>query len=259
MQINVTPKQKILRVSASSAKDSEPCPRRLWYRRHSPEVAKLSKAVVFGSIVHEAVEKHTQIGYAIKWAEEEWERKMGSNFAKGATVPPKDFNKMLENYYYIMLPNFRDAPDTEIEKFFDIPWKHYKDSSLNIHIVGKIDRIANRCIYDWKTSTRAPSYYTKQDIQFYIYDWAYKQLYGEYPEQVIYGFLQRGKLYPIEIFEASRHNLVNIINKAIDAFILDSSVWVSGYHCGNCFYRDQCKSDIERLSNEYMENLECRG
>lgn len=250
MQINVIPKESILRLSATSIKDSELCRRCLWYRRHNPKAAKLSKAVIFGSITHEAVEKHTQVGVAIRWAEEEWERRMGSSFAKGATVPPKNFNKMLENYYYVMLPTFRNAPDTRIEWFFDIPWKHYKDKSLNIHIVGKIDRIANKCIYDWKTSSRAPSYYTKQDIQFYIYDWAYKQEFGRYPEQVIYGFLQRGKLYPIEIHEASRKNLVNVINKAVDVFIEDSPSWLSGYHCGNCFYREQCKLDIEQMSKE---------
>lgn len=221
-------------------KDYLACPKRFWYRANRPETAKLNKHVVFGSIVHEAIElieQHKYLKEVIQWSEEEWDKRSGSNFAKGANKPPKSFSKMLTNYFDKIRTEFPKDVNALVEHFFDIKWND------KVNIVGKIDYIAGHSIYDWKSGARKPSPYQLQDLQFYVYEWAYRELYGREPK-VYYGFLNEGELLPVEIKDELKNTLPIIIDRIIED--VDKIPYrVAGYQCRDCFYREICYSEMD--------------
>ena len=229
----------MIRLSATSIKDYLECPQRFWYRTHASESAKLSGHVIFGSIVHEAIEKFDEPGPAVKWAFDEWGERTGGSFAKGATRLPrgKDFSEFLGNYFFEIEPNLPKDELNEVEHFFRLPW------SDNVEILGKMDRIIGSNVYDWKTGTRKPDQYVLQDIQFYIYEWAYEIIYGHRPT-LFYGHLKGSEVINIDLKDKMREHIPEIINRIV-ADINKPSYRITGYHCGNCFYNEICYDEME--------------
>jgi CRISPR/Cas system-associated exonuclease Cas4 (RecB family) len=236
---------KKLRLSASSIKDYLECPKRFWYRTYQREKAKVSNHVVFGSIVHEAIEEFDDGKEAVKWALSQWDERMTPEFEfaeMGVPKPPKSFTKMLGNYYTKIVPVLPDEKPYEKELFFEVPWERTPLS--NVVIIGKIDLIAGLNIYDWKTGNRKPSKYILQDFQFYLYEWAYEKMYGRRPK-VHYGYLNAGELIPINMNDELRNDVGNTIESVIYNIKEENYHRVTGYQDGNCFYRDHCYSEME--------------
>lgn len=231
-----------LRLSASSIKDYLECPKRFWYRTYQREKSKVSNHVVFGSIVHEAIEEFDDGKDAVKWAVAQWAERMTPNFEFAeiqAPKPPKSFTKMLGNYYTKIVPelDFNDELQ-ETEFFFEVPW------SDDVVIIGKMDLIIGLNIYDWKTSARKPPKHVLQDFQFYLYEWAYEQMYGKRPK-VYYGYLNSGDLIPIDMNDQLRNDIGEIISSVINSIRNENYYRITGYHCGNCFYLDHCYGEME--------------
>lgn len=232
-----------LKLSATSIKDYLACPQRFWYRVKNSKSAKVNKHIIFGRIVHEAIEKITDdqksLSEANEFAWSEWNNIAENTFARGATRPPKSFSRMLGNYYYEIRPKLPKKQPNYTEQFFDLPYKSFKD----VRIIGKIDKIAGLHVYDWKTGATTPTKYQLHDIQFYLYEWAYKQMYGRAPK-VFYGHLNDAKLIEIPFIDELRHNLFSLIEKIIED-ANKPSVRVPGYQCNNCFFRELCFSELE--------------
>ena len=218
------------------------CPKRFWYRTYQRDKSKVSDHVVFGSIVHEAIEEFKDGKEAVKWAVAQWAERMTPDFEFAEIQPPKppkSFTKMLGNYYTKIIPELDfDEELQETELFFEVPW------SDDVIIIGKIDLIIGLNVYDWKTGARKPSKYQLQDFQFYLYEWAYEQMYGRRPK-VYYGYLNTGTLIPVGMNEQLRDEVGNIINSAIANIKNENYHHVTGYQCGNCFYRDHCYGEME--------------
>jgi len=228
------------RLSATSIGDFLECPQRFWYRTHHPEAAKLSDHVIFGGIVHEAIEKFDNFDDALAWALKEWElRSQDGNFMPDKQVkkPPKSFKRMLENYYKQIEPMIEGG---EKEMFFSFPWNGRTEE---IKIIGKMDRVTDTAVYDWKTSGRKPSKYQLHSIQFYIYAWAYRNIYGRDAE-VYYGYLNGGDLIRIDIKPALVDNVTETIEYVIENMDKDP-IRICGYQCSNCFYREICFAQLE--------------
>ena len=231
-----------LRLSASSIKDYLECPKRFWYRTYKRDKSKVSNHVVFGSIVHEAIEEFEDGKDAVKWAVKEWAERMTPEYEfaeiKQVPKPPKSFTKMLGNYYTKIVPMLPTEEPQETEFFFEVPWAD------DVIILGKIDLIAGLNIFDWKTGARTPTKYQLQDFQFYLYEWAYEKMYGERPK-VYYGYLNSGDLIPIGMNDQLREGVGEIIDGVIANIKNESYYRVTGYHCWNCFYRDHCYGEME--------------
>lgn len=226
----------MLRWSATALKDYLECEQRFWYRVHMPEKAVVSVHVVFGRIIHEAFEKFDEYQPALEWSKSEWDKEYTHAFAEGTTKPPKSFSKHLSNYYEKIKPSL--PKDTyEVEKFFRLPWED------GVQLVGKIDLLGAGNVYDWKTGRRPPNKYEIQSIQFYIYEWAYEQMYGSRPN-VWYGYLEGGTLIPVPMKDTLREQLSYVINRCTNSVNL-KPFRNTGYQCGNCFYRDTCFAEMD--------------
>jgi len=232
----------VIRLSATSIKDYLECPQRFWYRTNRPEKAVFSKHVIFGGIVHEAIEKFDEPGPAVDWAFDQWDERAGGHFAKRASRPPKDFSRMLGNYYFTIAPKLKAERIDKTEYFFRIPWTYWNKDE-KIEIVGKWDRIIDSKLIDWKTSGYRPSQYQLHDIQFYTYEWAYEAIFGERPE-IYYGFLQDAELIKIDMKDVLRKNYFTVVNRILDN-INKPSFRVTGYQCKECFYRNICFTEME--------------
>lgn len=239
-----------LRLSASSIKDYSECPKRFWYRTWQKDKARVSDHVVFGSIVHEAIEKFDDANEAVKWSVEEWNNRMTPEFEfaeiKDVPKPPKSFTKMLGNYYTKIVPELPLDDPQKTELFFEIPWSKTEidDIETEIIIIGKIDKVAGSNVYDWKTGARLPSKYVMHDFQFYLYDWAYSMLYGKKPK-VYYGHLNTGDLFPVEINDYLRNDMASTIWQVVDSIKAEHFQRLAGFQCNSCFYRDFCWGEME--------------
>lgn len=239
-----------LRLSASSIKDYLECPKRFYYRTFHKDKSKVSNHVVFGSIVHEAIEEFDNGKDAVKWAVAQWAERMTPEFEfaeiKQVPKPPKSFTKMLGNYYTKIVPEFPIEKPQKTELFFEIPWSEITidGKKSEVIILGKIDKIAGSNVYDWKTGARRPTKYQLQDFQFYLYSWAYEKMYGERPT-VYYGHLNTGDIIPVQLNDYMRNDLASTVEHVVDNLRDERFHRVTGYHCGNCFYREFCYGEME--------------
>jgi len=235
----------ILRLSATSIQDYMECPKRFWYRTNAKDKAVVSDHVVFGSIVHEAIEKFEDSETAVKWAVKEWPERMKQEFEFAelpVSKPPKSFSKMLGNYYTKILPDIEHADPFCRECMFDVPW--VENQELDVRIIGKMDLISGLHVYDWKTGARKPTKYQLQSFQFYLYEWAYEKMYGRRPN-IYYGYLNGGDIIPIDMNDALRDDVHNTINSTINNLKNEIFYRVTGYQCANCFYRAHCYNEME--------------
>lgn len=226
----------MLYLSVSAIKDYLLCPKIYWYRVHRKDAFVPTDYITRGNIVHKAIEKSFNL---------EGARKIVSDFYSDSNYvnskASSEIDTMLTNYYTMIEPNLTSRPKSVIEQMFKIPW------SNNVVLVGKMDRadtLGN--IYDWKTATKTPSVYELQDIQFYIYWWAYQQIYKKKPT-VYYGHLYSGKLLPIDIHEDMWYNIKALVDEIANKLTDDNTDYprLFGYKCNTCFYKGVCWSDYE--------------
>jgi hypothetical protein len=91
----------------------------------------------------------------------------------------------MENYFYNFFPLM--SANFKAEQRFKIPLER------DVFVVGKLDRIADGKVFDWKTA-RKPLTNIDNNIQFILYNWAFKKLYGAEPSGVYYAALTNGSL-----------------------------------------------------------------
>lgn len=232
----------MLYLSVSAIKDYLACPRIYWYRVHKKQAFVPDKYIFKGNVVHEAIEKCNNEEDAILFAHKKYIE--NSDYVGKASTDELDSFKMLHNYY-TMIESTQLKPRNKeyIEKTFRIPWDMY-----GVSIVGKIDRIDRETdsIYDWKTSMEKPDSYELQDMQFYMYYWAYESLYHEKPK-VYYGHLYSGELLPIDIREDMWYNYKRLVNEIAYRLNSENEFYprLFGYKCKRCFYKGACWSDYE--------------
>lgn len=230
-------------MSATGVKDHLSCAYRLELRRTQPESAIVNDHAIFGGIVHEAIEKYDNYKTGLDFCLTEWDRlKNDIRFMPGEKKPPKSFRKMLKGYYDGILPEIN--PDgfekPEVEYKFKIPWR--KDEVM---LVGKMDRIQEGKVYDWKTSMKPPDKYDLRDFQFSFYYIAYEMIYGHYP-RMFYGYLYGGSVWPIDITDEMRYNTIKLIDRVADELLEeDEALRTIGYQCRSCFYRDACHNELD--------------
>jgi CRISPR/Cas system-associated exonuclease Cas4 (RecB family) len=234
------------RLSATSINDFLECPQRFWYRTNHPEASKVSDHVVFGGVVHDAIEKFDNLDEALDWSLTEWDIKSQSgNFMPDKQVkkPPKSFKRMLKNYYNVIEPEI-DGGEKEV--FFRLPWK---GTTEEIEVLGKMDRVTDS-VYDWKTGARKPSKYQLHALQFYLYAWAYEKIHGRPPKAVYYGFLNSGSIIEVDIKPILMENVESTIDYVIENMDKDP-IRVVGYQCSGCFYKEICFAQLDGVWAPY--------
>lgn len=232
----------VIKLSASSIQDYVECRKRFWYRIHKSSEAIQSDNMIFGSIIHEAVEKFDDISLAREFFWKEWNSVKSQSFLPDVDSPPKDVERILNGYYNKILPKIPKDENSKRELFFEVPWGENQFGE-KVEIIGKIDRIADNVIYDWKTTSSRPSQYVLQSIQFYVYHYAYEQLYNKYPDGIYYGHLYTGSLYPVELKKSLIDNLQVLIEDISNN--INNFYRITGYQCSRCMFRDICYRELE--------------
>ena len=224
------------------------CPKRFYYRLNkAPDTP--NEHMIFGSIVHEAIEKCYNYEDAIVFSEEEWSKRTSTAFTPNlVSKPPKSFKKILSGYYWNIYPRMQElgliGNEDELEYFFKIPMG-------DIVLVGKIDRLnrQDNIIFDWKTSGYPPSQESLQAFQFYFYHMCYEMIFKTYPK-IYYGYLNGGSILPIDINPKLVYNVQRTIDYAVRIIQEEKFPWNVGYQCGLCSYKSHCFSELR--NNEFI-------
>lgn len=243
-----------VRLSFSSMKDFGECAKRYYYRVTAPKSAVPNVHMVFGSIVHDSIEKYEkndrELGELVGWSLNEWDRQMASSQFLGgkAPRPPKSFKRMYDNYINDIVPRLSED-DAHIEYFFKILLSYSPDGETPIYFVGKIDRIDPNGIYDWKTSERLPDTYELASNQFFAYWWAHQEEFDADPEGMYYGHLGSGNLYNIDMSPVLLENFEALLDKMsreiLNAWEQDEFPRIIGYQCKQCPFRGICFRELQ--------------
>lgn len=198
--------------------------------------------MVIGEIVHFAIEKFWDdyIG-GLSYIEKQMSLRLADT---SGAIPAKDMNyaqTCFTTYWY----KFRDyLTDSDVIEYkFKVPY----DS--NVFIVGKMDRVANGNIFDWKTA-RNPPKNISGSIQFLLYNWAYRKIYDKQPSGVYYAALSTGALVKLKPDQFLEDILINdLIPNAVRVIKSKDFVrnGIFNKSCYRCTYSQSC---LEGMPNE---------
>jgi CRISPR/Cas system-associated exonuclease Cas4 (RecB family) len=215
-------------VSASSIKDYLACSKKLYYRTFLPDLGIINDPMAVGIVVHKALELY--------WNDYQRAKNYVKNNLNSRHVDKAIF--FIENYF----GSFRCVTSDEdiIEKKFKIK------VGADAYLVGKIDRISNGVIIDWKTAAKPPKSIDK-DIQFLIYDLAYRKMYGKPPANVLYAALTTGEfiryIHDDALSEVLKTEIIpEVINALKDNTFTRRGMFGSST-CYSCIYKGACLGD----------------
>jgi hypothetical protein len=183
-------------LSATAMKDWLECPQRLEYRL-AGEPQQATVYMLRGTAVHETIENQgiqtfedAKQFFFIRFSELLVENQPEFPYNASFASMTKQSYIMLDNYYNII--NVTEPPIKSIELQFNV--------EINgVAFAGRIDQIRGNNIYDWKTKTDVlDKVFINTDYQFTLYGMAYKELFGDYPDNIYYGHLFSGKLISME-------------------------------------------------------------
>lgn len=227
-----------LQISASLIKDYLDCQMKAYYRIHKKDLGEKNIYAIRGSAVHEIIAKIKEKDLNILIDEVT----VKYNLSNEDKIIVLDYIKKFNEEFFPIIAN---ANIDYYERFFKL--KIYKD----IYLVGIIDRIVDNNIIDWKTASKAPKSIDK-DIQFIIYNYAYKVLYNKEPDYVLYASIPHKKLIKFN-YNKDLTNLV--INDIIPSMVkgIKSGIYmrngVFNNKCFLCDYKKDCLGVDYELDN----------
>lgn len=225
-----------LYLSASSIKDWLSCKRKYYYRTNFRWEGEVTEPLIIGRAVHEAIEKN--------WKDKDsaLESLMFMDLSEDLISKSSRFVNNFFRYFRDMV-----SEEDKIEQDFKVKYDQ------DIYIVGKWDRILpTKEIIDWKTSKWIPST-LNDDPQFIIYYESYKQVFGEYPNRLLFGGLDKGKLvnyYPDQLFTNVLYNDVipDMIESAYKNEANRDGMFKKDYgkiNCTYCQFYSFCMKELE--------------
>ncbi len=227
-------------LSASSIADFIKCSQKVMYRIKKPIKEVQSKEMIVGTISHFAIEKGwDNRDRAISIVRDEAKR---YPLVKKADIVHMEF--MMDVFFLNFRPKLGEQDI--IEHRFKLPL--YDD----VFIVGKMDRISQGGIWDWKTSGKLP---TKlgNDVQCIIYDWAFQKQFGKKANSIVVAGLSTGELVPYkEDRRCVNEIFTNIIPRMIKTIRHDTyeRLGMFNHSCFRCPWKEGCLGgEIYELDN----------
>ena len=221
-------------ISQSLIEDFLSCNRKAYYRINKPELSLPVREMVIGDVVHKAIEDF--------WNDRESALDYSDAQLKSRLPDDKSALLTAEATLTTYFDKFSEllSPNDLVEQKFKVPHPKYPDVS----IVGKMDRISNKAIFDWKTTKRPPTDISKSP-QFILYHWAYTQLYKENPTAVYYASLTEGSLIMYKRDLQAEQSLIYDIIPDIVTAIKQENFIQNGIFRKACFRCSYVKDCIE--------------
>lgn len=217
-------------VSASGISDFLLCNRKLYYRIYKPIERPVSSAASKGILVHKALETcWDDVLKAYNYIENNYKLHGLSE----DSVPELNslVHKFFENFY-----NYVGEKDL-IEHNFRI-------SLLpNVSLVGVFDRISNGNVFDWKTSKGKTPKTLESNIQFILYNYAYKKLFNSPPHGLYYASLRTGDLV---MYNENEEFTSILFDEIIPEYVKSVSnqrfpkIGIYNNSCFKCDWREHC-------------------
>lgn len=224
-----------INISASLIEDFISCNRKVLFRLHRPEVAVQNREMVIGEVTHSAIEKFWDNNMEMqKYVYAELTKRLNDDFP-AIEFASQCLNRFTEHFYPLL------TDKDKIEKRFRIPIE--KD----VFLVGKMDRISNSSVFDWKTSRTVPKSLT-YNPQFIVYNWAYEQIYKSPPAGVYFGSLTTGNLIMYKQDAVAEDALFSAVIPHIVAAIRGGDYVPNGIFKGACYrcsYSSTCLKEWE--------------
>lgn len=222
-----------IHVSASALKDFVACEQKVYYRIFEAGVSIPSKEMLMGTITHKVLEKEwNDLDKAIKLIDTLCNKYKMDIMATTS----------IEHFVYTYFERFKlmVTGNDKIEQRFKV--KLYDD----VYLVGVFDRISRGLVIDWKTNANPPKK-IDGDIQFILYDLAYRLMYNKPSEGVYLAALKDGSL--VRYNESINHSEV-LINQLIPDFvktIRSKNFTKTGLFNGSCY---RCPYKIDCLGGD---------
>jgi len=224
----------MINISASTLKDYMDCPKKVDFRLNKSGTGAQTRPQLLGTVIHYILEKHWQ-NDRVALAEM---RKQFIKYPELTLVDQTKIELCVQNFFRLY-GNILTSND-EIEKFFKIPW------GRDVQLVGKLDRIHNNVVYDWKTG--APPEDINRDPQFILYYLAYKKLYNKEPSAVSYVSLPNMKTYmyrPVQGYIDELTNIIPLVANEIRQKHFPKYGLFSFRTCANCAFQKPCWGETD--------------
>lgn len=225
----------MIKISASLIKDYLSCSQRAFYRLYEPQESIETEYMAMGTVVHNAIEKYwDNYERAFEYVNEQLEL---LNLPED--LDTRRVGLSLKNFFNTFTPFLTDMD--KIEEYFKIPFKK------GVYLTGKLDRVTwDGIIFDWKTSFKVPDS-IDNDIQFIMYHYAYRKLYGKLPEKVYYVSLPKNKMVEFiprkEYLNHFEQVLIPNIVEAIKKKMFVREGLYTGA-CDNCQFQTVCFKEL---------------
>lgn len=220
-------------LSASSIADFIKCPQKVLYRRTKRVEEVPSREMIIGKIAHAAIEKG--------WSDRARAVEIVNYWSKSERLSAKDKNDLLF-YVDMFFLNFRGLVGEKDEIEYNFKLSLYDD----IYLVGKVDRISNGNLFDWKTGRVATKLST--DIQCIIYDYAYEKIFGKQAKSICLAALATGELIP---YSRNDFYVKEVFDKIIPRMIKTiknesyERLGMFNHSCFRCPYKSGCLSGMK--------------
>jgi hypothetical protein len=206
---------KLTRLSASKLKLYQRCPT-AYAHRYIAGKESLGIHALMGSAVHKAIEKYYSTGA-------DTIQTFQDSFSKWIT-PEVDNLQIAMSLFHLgreMVTTFDPslyAPKIvdgklQLERYFKLPYPNAERPICTLE--GYIDVVTDTQVVDFKTGKDIVSRKkVENDLQFIIYYWAHKELYGYYPEEIVYHRLRdqrqiKGKEFIFTELDTIIHQFLN--------------------------------------------------
>lgn len=222
--------QKLVRLSASKLKLYERCPTAYVHKYISKRDDRVGIHGLLGTSVHKAIEtkyrdpETNMVGTFInsfgQWINPEVEYfYMAQSLSNDAIT----WLETLDTNLYT--PKVVDGKPV-LEKYFKLPYPDTENPICTLE--GYMDLVTDTSVVDWKTGKEVYSgKKVERDIQFVIYAWAYEQLYGYAPSEIVYHRLRDHKQHKGKKFDRTH------LDELILQFINDPMTY-EPIPCDNC-------------------------
>lgn len=203
-----------------------------------------SREMGMGSVVHLAIEKG--------WEDRDAAYKILHKEGKARGLAKADIYSM-EFLIDIFFLNFQPKLEKNdlIEHNFKLPL--YDD----VFIVGKMDRVSNGNVYDWKTGQTATN--LAYDVQCIIYDWAFKKQFERSAKSICIASLKKGELIPYYKDDLYVDEIFNKIIPRMIRTIKNESyerLGLFNHSCFRCPFKTGCLERADVVDNGDLSGAE---